>query len=167
MSDKILVADAMQRRVLETLLLVSCATLTLGCDPVRTTGQVVRLRVNASARPAVGAQVQLRYDYRQNTPKAAQTQHLQQWWDDMPWHSGVTDSNGEAQVVLIETRLDSSWGSHPPSSANWVTGTLFAVRIVYNDDEEELSVRMQPDASADGEHFSVTIIEIEEPTYRE
>jgi hypothetical protein len=157
----------MRIRDLGPLFLIMSAVLAAGCEPVRTTAQVIRLRLTSSAsgQPAPSARVELKCDYRRDTPQAKQTQHLQKWWNEKPWHSALTAKDGQGDVAVKYSSVDRTWGSNPPPSAERVVGKPYLVRITGNGGHEEFSVIMQSDASVKGRHFSVSVLEIREPKY--
>jgi hypothetical protein len=110
---------------LQSVLLITCTLLAVGCDPVRTTSQTVSLRVSkTTSGEAVGnAQVSVKYDYETAEPLSKETrqrpkewhQHMREVWDGSPWFEAVTDKQGAATLNVVYTGIDRTWGSTPPA----------------------------------------------------
>lgn len=152
-----------------------------GCDPVRTTAQSVRLRVveSQTGQPIAGAQVQLKYDFDTAEPLSEEKgqpplspeeyhKHRREFWDQLPWFSGLTDENGQADIDIEYSGLDRTWGSKPPAWRDEVTGKPYLVQVrVRRALEEQFSVVMEPSESVKGKLFTVTVVHIEDPEYVE
>jgi hypothetical protein len=87
--------------------LISCL-FAAGCplgDPVRTTSQLVRLRVadSQSGEPAAFVDVSLKVDFDTAFPLSEETlqppkewhQHKREFWKSSPWFRGATDQGQE------------------------------------------------------------------------
>jgi hypothetical protein len=135
-----------------------------GCDPVRTTSQPVRLRINrlTSGKPLAYEPVSIKPD--DQTPRPQRDEVVQ----DDPWFHGVTDGDGRAVVGVKYTALDRSSGPKPPPERDWVTGTPYLVRVGEGDDPDtDVSVLMKPGTSTKGKAYEVTVIGIGSPRYVE
>lgn len=156
----------MALRHMSLIAVLACwCILTAGCDPVRTTLQPVHLKVtnSISGEPVQDVQVSLKWDYELNVPIAKQRPKAQRPTDS--WFSGKTDVNGEADVGIKWTALDTTWGSTPPASRDWVTGQVYRVRAWRDDALEEHSLRVRPGESVRGKAFTVHVQEIQRPRY--
>ncbi len=168
----------MLRRTSGFVLCAACGILLLGCDPVRTTRQTFGVRVvdSTSGNPIAGAQVQVKYDFDRGEALLPETQRrseaLRQGardaWELRAWSSGITDENGQAVAAIEETVLDRTRGTSPPADRDAITGLPYLVRVnVGQVPEEELSVPMKFGEFVKGNFFTVTVIEIQTPTYIE
>src|SRR5262249_48105411 len=114
----------------------------LGCDPVRTTTQQVRLRLidSMSGQPVAGAQLLLKDDFDANYRVSPETpppgskpeeyrQHLREFWERKPWFRGVAGVDGEAVITVRYTALDRSRGAKPPAQRDWVSGMRYLVEV--------------------------------------
>ncbi len=160
--------------------IVSCL-LAAGCDPVRTSSQVVRLQIveSASGQPLRGKKVSLKYDYLTAAgplpPKEWKETMSPEEWDKYrhrqaiqgyEWFDSSTDERGQADFGIEFTSIDRFRGSTPPPEADSVTGEPYLIRVKEGElVEEELSVVMQRGASVKGKIYTVTVIDIKEPRY--
>ena len=161
-----------------------CSLSLVGCDPVRTTSQLVGLQVvdSASGQPVVGAQVSLKYDFDTAEPASKKTfeaysdetdvapevwhEHKRKVWEQRPWLRGVTNKDGEADFEVEYTEVDRSRGAKPPARRDRVTGRPFLVKVNAGEmPEEEMTVLMKPGESVKGKSFSVSVIDIQPPRY--
>lgn len=160
---------------------VICCLLAAGCDPCRTSSQVVRLQIvdSPSGQPLEGKKVSLKYDYF-TAAELLPPKHMEQVmspeeWDEhmyrdaldgSVWHVSSTDGHGQADFDVEVISIDRTRGSKPPSWRNFVTGAPYLVRVEEGLlPEEELTVVMQPGASVKGKAYAVTVIDIQEPRY--
>ena len=99
------------------------------------------------------AQVQLKYDFERAEPLVQETleppevwhEERRKFWEALPWLSGVTDENGQADIGIKRTSLDRTWGAKPPPSRDTITGKPYLVKVKKGEvPEEELSVLMKP-----------------------
>jgi len=149
---------------------VVCCLLATGCDPVRTTGQLVRLQVvdSTSQQPVEDAKVSLKFDCL--TGAARQPKHQEEVmppeeWDDhnlrialegYVWQVGRTDSQGQVDIDLMYTGIDKTRGPEPPPSRDDVTGLPYLIMVRGGQlPEEELSVVMKPGASVKGKAYNL------------
>jgi hypothetical protein len=151
---------------------ISCS----GCDPVRTASQPITIRIVDSSTGKIlpDAQVRVKLDFDRAHPLSEETQapaeewhkHRREYWEQSPWYIAPTGANGEARVVIATTSLDRTRGAEPPPMRDVVTGEPYLVRVVPNGGPEEtLSVVMQQGAQAQGEKYTVSVIEIGKPSY--
>jgi hypothetical protein len=174
------------RRKSAAALCIACFTL-LGCltccfliggpgDPVRTTRQILRLRVvdSASGDPVVGVNVEVKQDYEHSEGASRELQrrskqgqgYLREWWAELPWFSCVTDNDGRAEAAIVTTALDRTWGSRPPASRDTITAEPYFVRLnASHEPQETLRLLMRTNEVVKGKRFAVTVIEIEQPVY--
>ena len=158
-----------------------CIFLSTGCDPVRKTSQIVHLQVSNSGSGEVvaGAEVQLKYDFERAEPLPPETGREPEWydreashqfkseqWAESPWSIGTTDNNGRADVNLEYVRIDHTPRIifKPPSWRD-ESEKPYLIKVAKEQIQEEFSLVMQPGASVQGESFTVSIIDIEEPRY--
>lgn len=155
-----------------------CSLSALGCDPVRTTKQTFSVRVvdAASGKPVANARLKIKYDYDLGEAKQLKLQQVSQsqydsgrkHWNDEPWLSCSTDSNGLAQANIVLTSLDRTKGSKPPPICDTIKDEPYLFKVTTaNEEPEVLSVFMQPGRIVRGERFIVTIVEIHDPVYIE
>ena len=152
-----------------------------GCDPVRKTSQVVHLQVSTSDSGEVvpGAEVLLKYDFERAEPLLPATGREPEWydreashqfeceqWAQFPWSIGTTDNNGRADVNLEYVRIDHTPRIifKPPSWRD-ESEKPYLIKVAKEQIQEEFSLVMQPGASVQGESFTVSILDIEEPRY--
>jgi hypothetical protein len=156
-----------------------------GCgDPVRTTLQLVQLRVVdlTSGQPVVGAQLLFKDDFEAAHPLDQTQLTREEWdyykslWEQRRWFRGDTDADGKAWIVVQYTCLDRSRGSQPPAWRDWVSGKPFIVRVkkgqtpstitkLGESPEDRVSMVMESGASAKARTVTVTVLEIQEPRY--
>ncbi len=157
-------------------LLFACGLFIVGCDPVRTTLQPVRLEVvdSTSGQPVVGAQVSLIFDEATARPLSKETELTPEEWHKrieayrQPGFRGVTNKRGQADIDAKYTSLDRTSGSKPPSWKNFVTGQPYLIKVKAGEvPEEEMSVVMKAGASVKGKSYTVTVTDIQEPRYVE
>ncbi len=177
---------AMSRKRLTAVLWIVCSLVVVGCDPVRTTSQLVRLRVvnSGPGQPLAGAQVSLKYDFDTAEPASKKTFEAyshetdvapEEWhkykrkaWEQQPWFRGVTNKDGEAHVEVKHTEIDRSRGAKPPARRDKVTRRPYLVKVKAGEmPEQEMTVLMRPGESVKGKSFTVTVIEIQQPRYVE
>jgi len=165
-------------RRLDHVSLVICCLCAVGCDPVRTTQQSVRLQIvdSTSGTPAAGAQRQLKYDFNRAEPLSKETREpraalhngRREFWEAFPWSRGVSGRDGRVQISIEYTSLDRTLGCKPPASQDMIAGKPYLVRVKADElPEEELSVVIKPGASVKAKSFTVTVLAIQEPRYVE
>ena len=155
---------------------VICCLLAAGCDPMRPTTQLVRLRVvdSASQQPVEGVKVSLTYDYI--TAEPLPPKH----WDMTPeeWaeyqrenldcylaFSSSTDNRGQADIDLNDTVVHPTRESNPLAGADH-TGKPYLLSLKEGQfPEEEWRVVLELGASVEGKAYTVTVIDIEKPRY--
>lgn len=156
-----------------------CIMFVLGCDPVRTTSQPVRLRVVDvhSGQPLPSVQVSLKEDFEKSrplppqewdmTPDEWQEYRQRNYMDPQPWFSAVTGEQGEATIDVTYTSLDRTTGTKPPSWKDFVTGKPYLIKIQQRNQssDEVLSVVMKTGESVQGNSSTVTVMHIGEPHY--
>jgi hypothetical protein len=149
------------------LLCLICSLFAVGCylgDPVRTTSQVVRLRVvdSASGKPVAYESVSLKLDDQTPRPQRDEREV------DDPWSHGVTNHDGQAEIEIEYTALDRSRESEPSADRDWITSWPYFVRVEkVPAPAEELNVLMLPGVTVKGKSFTVTVIRIQQPRYVE
>lgn len=157
----------------------------LGCgDPVRTTVQLVRLRLvdSTSNEPIVGVRLMLKVDFEADESPDDEQLPRDEWerrkfiWDQAPWFHGVTDEDGKADIVVEYTVLDRSWGKKVPAWRDWVNGKPYIVRVKRGQvpdvltkfgesPEDRATVVMEPGEFAKARTVTVSVLEIQEPRY--
>ena len=166
----------MSSRRLGYMLSIVCGLSAVGCDPVRTTSQPVRLRVvdSASGEPVIGAQVFLIFDEATARPLSKETELTPEEWHKrmeayrQPGFRGLTNKFGQANIDAQYTSLDRTSGSTPPSGKDFVTGQPYLIKVKADElPEEEMRVVIKAGASVEGKSFSVTVLDIKEPRYVE
>ncbi len=168
----------LHRRWRYVLGIIFSSLFVVGCDPVRTTLQPIRLKVvdSASGKPVAGAQVLLKYDFETAQPLPNETdqpaeewhKHKREIWEQQSWIRGITDKDGQTDIAVKYTVIDRSRGSNPPAWRDWVTDKPFLIRVKESQSpEEESSLLMKPGESMKGKSYTVTVIEIQEPRYVE
>src|SRR5438105_4596156 len=122
----------MQGRI-ASLLSIGCSVVVFGCcglmwfhgfgDPVRTTRQIIRVRVvdSDSGKPVAGVTVLLKLDFDRNVAMGNLRQYSQdvienarEYWVKRSWFSGATDNAGYADVPFIFISLDRTRFGSPP-----------------------------------------------------
>jgi len=155
---------------------LACSLSMVGCDPVRTTSQLVRLQVldSASGQPVVDAQVSLAFDEAAARPLSKETELTPQEWKkrieayQRPGFRGVTNKQGQADIDTKFTSLDRTSGSKPPTGKDFVTGHPYLIKVKAGEvPEEEMSLVMKAGAAVKGKSFTVTVIDIQQPRYVE
>mgnify|MGYP002388364544 CR=1 FL=1 len=124
-----------------------------GCDPTRTTSQIVGLRISNSStgEPVANAQVALK-ELREHSP----------------WFEGKTNKNGLVEIKVTFSALDRSRGPTPSSESDFVTNNLFVIRVNRgNDLDEEVRLIMKPGNSLAGHSITAAVTSIEAPRYIE
>ncbi len=168
----------MSMRRLEHVSLIICCLCAVGCDPVRTTQQSVRLQVvdSTSDTPVAGVQLQLKYDFNRAEPLSKETleprealhKGKREFWEAFPWSCGVSGRDGQVQISIEYTSLDRTSGCKPPASRDMISGKPYQVKVKAGEvPEEELSVVMKHGASVKTKFYTVTVLEIQEPQYVE
>jgi hypothetical protein len=166
----------LSRRRLPGLFWLVCSLSLVGCDPVRTTSQLIRLQVvdSASGQPVVGAQVSLVFDEAAARPLSKETELTPQEWKkrieayQRPGFRGITNNQGQAEIDAKFTSLDRTSGSKPPSGKDFVTGHPYLIKVKAGEvPEEEISLVMKAGASVKGKSYTVLVIDIQEPRYVE
>jgi hypothetical protein len=156
-----------------SLIWILSSLLAVGCDPVRSTVQLVRLQLidSATKQPVVSAQLLLLQHFLEHPLSETQLtseewRHYQRLWDQARWFRGVTDEDGKAYIIVEYTALDRSRESRPPADRDWVTGKPFIVRVVNGQKpEERMSLVMEPGESAQKGTVTVTVLKIQGPWY--
>jgi len=154
-----------------------CLVIFVGCDPVRTVSQEVRVTVLdlASSQPVAGARIQVKRDFEQNdhvienTQKSSNEseQHEREFWERQPWHSGLTDEAGVAKIEIVETALDRSSGDKPPASRDLLSGQVYILKVSQDNQavNEQLRVKIALGANIVGDRISVSVSKIGQPRY--
>lgn len=164
----------MLRRSRGTLFWLACSLSVVGCDPVRTTSQVVRLQVvdAGAGQPVAGAQVSLAFDEAAARPLSKETELTPQEWKkrieayQRPGFQSFTNKQGQADIDAKFTSLDRTSGSKPPSGRDFVTGHPYLIKVKAGEvPEEEMSLVMTISASVKGKSFTVTVLDIQGPRY--
>ncbi len=163
------------------LLCLLSSLFAAGCplgDPVRTTSQLVRLRVDdtAAGNTVSYADVWLKIDFDTAYPLSEETlqppeewhKHKREFWKRQPWFRGPTDKSGLAEIEVEHTEIDRTPGDTPPAERDEVTGQPYLIRVKKDQQpEENLGVMMKPGQSVKGKSFTVTVIDIQPPRYVE
>ena len=157
-----------------TVILIGSCCL-VGCDPVRTTRQVVTLTVLAanSEEPVANAHVRLKEDFDRQTHTYPDTASREEWeaharrnWAESPWFSAKSNDTGQTTLHVEYTALDRTRGDQPPTYRDWVTGKPFLVDITENEARSErLSVVMSSGNVIHGDTFTVRIDDVQAPVY--
>ncbi len=139
--------------------------LMVGCDPVRTTSQLVRCRVtdSVSGTPVQDAKVSMQWDYDGNVAPAERRPEVQR--GTYLWFSSVTGKQGEANLGIEWTVLDRTLGGNPPAWRDWVTGKAYVVRVEKNGAREQQSLVIKPGAAVRGKQFAFDVLAIEQSRY--
>jgi hypothetical protein len=166
----------MGRRGIPCLFSILCVLSAFGCDPVRTTVQSVRLKVldAKSGQPVASVKVEMKFDFDRGYPLSAETsepkaeQHARsrQCWEQSPWFSVFTDGKGEVEIQSKETRIDGTRGSTPPPERDVILGKPYLIKIAREQDTtDDVSLDMNPDATAKSKSYSVEVIDVQKPRY--
>lgn len=149
------------------LSLVVCGAAVIGCDPVTTTVQHVRLSVTdlASDLPCEGANVFLK------PPKPPYGLHPsvdalsdESWVERPPRYSGLTDERGLANVEIKVTAIDHSvwfW----PRPRDWISGFEYIGKVTRAEKSDVFRLPMRPGKAAVGDDFRVTVVAVDKPQY--
>jgi hypothetical protein len=151
-------------------LLLMGGLLSVGCDPVRTTLQPVRMQVldSASGQPVVGAQVLLAFDAAaappwKEEPEEWRKKRIEEY--KRAGFRGITSKEGQADIDAEFTALDRTSGSKPPSKRDFVTGQPYLIKVKAGEVSEQMSLVMKRGASVKGTSYTVTVLDIDEPRY--
>ena len=154
-----------------TLIPLTACVLTIvccgGCDPVRTTSQALKVSVvdARSQLPIDGIRVSIKEAFEPD-PKFDQ-EDQREFWDSLPWSSGVTSEKGIAKIDVILTMLDRSRGEVPPPSRDTLTERSYLLRIGQDETNAENPVEIEVVVGAHAlvSDRNVSILEIGAPTY--
>jgi hypothetical protein len=147
-----------------------------GCDPVRTTSQIVRLQVvdSVSGQPVVGATVSLAFDQASARPLSKETELTAEEWKryikdhQQPGFRGVTNNRGQVDIHTKVTSLDRTSGATPPPYKDFVTGYPYLINVKAGElPAEEASLVMKIGDSFKEKSFTVTVLDIQGPRYVE
>ena len=154
-----------------TLCVVAATIPSVGCDPVRTTQQTVRLTVFVGDpnSPIVNAHVLLKDDFDGRNHIYPDTASQEEWhkharsnWEQSDWFSGETNEAGEAVINITYTAIDGTRGNRtPPANRDWVTGKSFLVKL----HDEQVSVMMTNGTVVAGNTFGVRVEDVSNPKY--
>lgn len=167
---------AMRSLGLVSLVLLVFGILVVGCDPVRTTKQTLRIQVLdlRSGMPLAGARLEVKEDFdggQASLPierrlTGAKLREAREFWDGLPWSTCTTDYEGNAECSIVQTMLDRTRGQVPPRNRDNVTDVPFLIRIhPGNASEEALSIRMSPGHHVEGTCFRVDVLGVQKPEY--
>jgi hypothetical protein len=149
------------------IVIVACGCLVAaGCgDPVRTTLQPVSFKVTNtdSGGPAANAEVSLKWDSEDYAPRADERNSRQREADN--WFLGRSNEDGKAEVGIIWTVLDRTWGPTPPSWRDYATEVPYVVRLQKDQVCEVHRLILRPGAIARGKALTVCVVEIQPPRY--
>lgn len=151
------------------------AVFVIGCDPIRTTQQLVGVKLvdSASGRPVVGAQLSLKFDYAATTMPQEWDLTPDEWREyakeaslQFPWFHGVTSAEGLCTLNLTWDLLDRNKGPTPTTDSDFVTGKPYRVKVEERRlPIEEFSVLMKPGVSATTGAYTITVVDITAPRY--
>ena len=139
----------------------------MGCDPVRTTRQTVRIVVtdSQSKMPASNITVRLKDEFTLS-PDTKDYHHLRRSWESFPWFTALTDENGSAIIHVEYTAIDGTRSQPPPDSRDWVAGKSHIVEIGKQQNEfERVTLLMNGGAEASGSRYNILIESITPPKY--
>jgi hypothetical protein len=167
----------MKKGLMFLMFVMPVLMVTVGCDPVRTTVQDVRLKIidSAPGNPAVGAQVWLKYDYEKKEPgewmkgwtPEDSNKFMKTLGDTMPWYYGVVSPSGQAVIGVKNTMLDRTRGHFPPHSRDMVSGKPYLITVKNGQAYEEFALVMRLGESVRGKSFTVSVDSPGEPYYVE
>jgi len=140
-----------------------------GCDPVRSTQQVIKFKVSdANGNPVSDCLVEIKETLRtdlqlQNGERDSEDidRQRQDYWDQLPWESVVTKANGEAAINFTSTMIDRNLTEVPPATFD-VTGRSCKVRIRGGKPSE---VEIQEGLKFAAEGLSISVIEVSPTRY--
>ena len=139
----------------------------VGCDPVRTTSQALRVGVvdARSQLPIDGIRVSIKEAFEPD-PKFDQ-EDQREFWESLPWSSAVTSEKGIAKIDVVLTMLDRSRGRVPPPSRDMLTERRYLLRIGEHetDAEHPAEIEVVVGAHALVGDQKLSILEIATPTY--
>jgi hypothetical protein len=162
------------RRKTAILLCIFWSLSIVGCDPVRTKRQIVKFRVvdSVSGSPVGGGLVQLKVDFDRGHAMAKtrwvdeqDRRDTREWWDKLPWITCVTDGEGQGEAAIVKTSIDRTIGRTPPRERD-ETGSPYLIKVKRAQGQEELlQLLLKVGEVAKGEHFSITVVQIDKPVY--
>lgn len=144
------------------------AATSIGCDSVRKTSQSIELVVRQieTQVPVVGVQVQLKIAWMPLSTDRKSGDWSKESWESFPWHTGVTDSTGTAQIKIVETALDSTRGRIPPPNRDWTTKWKYIIKLEGSDGfTEELELLLSPAAVGKTESYGIEVKKVGMPEY--
>lgn len=153
--------------------LAACLLTTIccgGCDPVRTTSQALKVGVVEahSQLPVDGIRVSIKEAFEPD-PKLDQEDQEDQreFWESLPWSSGVTSEKGIAKIDVVLTMLDRSRGQVPPPIRDRLTARRYLLRIGEDETNAEnpAEIEVVVGAHALVDDRKLSILEIGTPTY--